>query len=132
MRGTNRFPNRRSTLAVCGMALAALLLTQASPAADGWGKQTRVTFSGSVTLPGVTLPAGAYTFELVPEVNNVVRVMSRNRLRQHYIGFTRPVERPAGMAPTQTVMLGDAPRGVAPPVRAWYPIGSRTGFAFLF
>ena len=46
--------------AACAIALAALI---ASPArADEWNKKTFLTFSGPVQVPGVTLPAGTYTF----------------------------------------------------------------------
>ena len=48
--------------AACCAALAMVLAAPAS--ADTWNKKTFLTFSGPVQVPGVTLPAGTYTFKL--------------------------------------------------------------------
>ena len=46
----------------CTVALTAFVATGVH--ADDYNKKTYITFSASVQLPGVTLPAGTYTFKL--------------------------------------------------------------------
>ena len=64
---------------VCGAALLALSLTGTAHA-DEWNKLTYLTFSGPVQLPGVTLPAGTYRFQLAdPDSSRrVVRVSDKD------------------------------------------------------
>src|SRR5262249_31722096 len=55
------------------MAAFALILGAAmcqSAFADAWNKKTKVTFSGPVQIPGVSLPAGSYVFKLVESSSN--------------------------------------------------------------
>src|SRR6516164_3213044 len=93
-------------------------------AADSlWGggaEPNDLTFSGPVALPGVVLPAGTYTFER-PSWNSpdIVRVVSRDRKRPYFMGYTRRVDRPAGAA-DQFVTFGEAPAGAPPPITVWY------------
>jgi hypothetical protein len=61
-----------------------------------------LTFSGPVGLPGVTLPGGTYTFEMIPLHSDIVRVLSRDGLRVYFTGFTARVARPAGLSPTRS------------------------------
>ena len=56
-----------------GVACAAILLSAALAAAQGPAnadRSTYVTFSGPVSLPGVTLPAGEYLFRLADSPSN--------------------------------------------------------------
>src|SRR5207245_2922314 len=48
----------------CTAAVLALGLATAAHA-DEWNKLTYLTFSGPVNMPGITLPAGTYRFELM-------------------------------------------------------------------
>src|ERR1043165_9929217 len=60
---------------------AALAVLIAAPAgADQWNKKTFLTFSGPVQVPGVTLPAGTYTFKLADLNGNrhVVQIFSKD------------------------------------------------------
>src|SRR5437762_14242677 len=77
-------------------------LAAGAASAHAWGTASRLTyltFSGPVALPGVTLDAGTYAFELVDPASssNVVVVRDRNRTRPFYMGLTMVVPRPAGM-----------------------------------
>src|SRR5713101_4877132 len=63
---------------LCGaMALAVWLTPDAR--ADEWNKQTYLTFSAPVQVPGVTLPAGTYMFKLADLQGNrhVVQVFDK-------------------------------------------------------
>ena len=123
--------NRKSVLA--GAAVVAVLVMAAS--AQAWTSRiNHVTFSGAVALPGVTLSAGTYTFELAPPSGglDVVRVTSRDGQRVFYTGFTQAVMRPAGLGSEDIVTFGEARQGQAPPIDAWFPVGSPTGRRFLY
>lgn len=126
--------NRKSWLTACG-AFAGLLLTTASLAA--WSPLTHreyLTFRVPVALPGVTLSAGTYTFERVnADGANVVRVTDRATNKVRFAGFTYRTQRPSGLSSDKGhVVLGEAPRGEAPPIKAWYPLSDSTGFEFIY
>jgi hypothetical protein len=114
------------------MAIAALMFSATAFAWVNTPRSAHLTFRSPVTLPGVTLPAGSYIFELVPEHVDLVRVLSRNRTNVHFLGLTHAVARPNGMSAAQEVTLGEAPRGAPHPIRAWYPKGRIEGRAFIY
>jgi hypothetical protein len=124
--------NRKWALA----AVAGALMTVAAvSAASAWGtsRVNYLTFSGTVALPGVILPAGTYLFEVVaPGANrDVVRVSSREG-RHYFMAFTRRVERPRGLRTSTAVTFAEAPAGNPPPIAAWYPVGATRGHEFLY
>jgi hypothetical protein len=102
--------------------------------ASTFKKTTYFKFSGSVALPGVTLNAGEYVFELVnPDTTrNVVQVRNRERTQVYLTAITFPVRRPAAAASPATVTLGEAPRGSARPIKVWFPAGETTGYEFIY
>jgi hypothetical protein len=113
----------------------ALLVSASSHAAPGISPTTlanKLTFSAPVGLPGVTLGAGTYVFESGPGGTNpnIVRVLSQNRQRLFYQGFTIPVRRPAGY--NQPLALGEAVSGEAQTIIAWFPVGASSGHEFLY
>jgi hypothetical protein len=119
-------------------AIGALFLgVGASPQAP-WGgslnRTTYLTFSGAVSLPGVQLAPGSYIFELANAEThaNVVRVSSRDRSKVYLLAFTDFVSRPEGLRADQLVTLAEAPRGVAPPITAWFPAGFGDGRQFIY
>ena len=57
----------RTLRVICGTALLAVCLAPAGHA-DEWTKLTYFTFSAPVDMPGMTLPAGTYRFELADQV----------------------------------------------------------------
>lgn len=75
--------NHKWVLTAFGAVILALLVAASG---EAWGTANRtahLTFSGSFALPGMTLPAGAYTFELAdPSASlDIVRVVSRDRAK---------------------------------------------------
>lgn len=126
--------NRRSLLTVCAVAAVAVL---GAASMDAWTSEPRLnhlTFNRSVTLPGVVLAPGAYTFEVAVPTgsSDIVRVRSRDGRRVYYTGFTIGVRRPHGMPADRALTFGEAPAGEAIPITAWYPIGLSTGYQFLY
>src|SRR5687768_207317 len=100
-------------------AVAVALLTAGISTTTAWSnpRLNHLTFNGAVALPGVTLPAGTYVFEVVGNSSDVVRVSSKQG-RHYFLGFTQRIERPAGER--------------SQPIAAWYPIGSSRGHRFLY
>jgi hypothetical protein len=128
--------NRNVIWTSIGVALAmfAFALVQHVAAGTLPERTTYLTFSRSVRLPGVTLDAGTYVFELADPYNaaGVVRVLSRDRRTPYFMGFTNATERPRGLRLDASVSFGESAAGVAPPITAWWPIGERTGRAFIY
>ena len=122
---------RTFVLTACAVALTTLL-TSSSTKAQGPIRLNYLTFNSTVALPGVVLPPGRYAFESGPHGTDraLVRVMSADRQRMHYLGLTNAVSRPAAVPLNQTVLLGEASRGEPTPIKAWYLINSPRGHEF--
>jgi len=114
----------------------ALLLGPVSASSHAWSNSLHrdyITFSGTVALPGVILPAGTYRFE-VPEgtlSTGLVSVSSHDGRKVYLTQFTRGIDRPAGRD-SLNVMLGEAAPGTAPQVKVWFPIGEGSGRQFIY
>ena len=119
-----------------GITTVALALMTVSTQAFPWGttKVNHLTFSKAVALPGVVLPAGAYTFEAGADITdrNIVRVRARNGQGPVYQGYTREVRRSAGIPRNGMVSFGEAPTGQPTPIVAWYETYLSTGHEFLY
>jgi hypothetical protein len=126
--------NRSIAWTVGAASLFVLALIQPG-AATGTAQQTAyLTFSQPVRLPGISLGAGTYIFEVAnPNARgNVVRVLSRNRKRAYYLGFTNAIAKPRDLGGDATVSLGESRPGTAPPITAWWPTGDHTGREFIY
>ena len=96
--------------------------------------ENQLTFSRPVALPGVVLPAGAYSFDLVDSHSSLEVVIVRNRARTKvfYMGFTNLVRRPRGMSKDMPVTFAEARANEARPIATWYEIGDSIGHQFLY
>jgi len=121
---------RKSLLAMAGAAVVCVLV---GVSAHAWTSNTNyLTFNTPVALPGVTLPAGTYTFRVPTDMDrNVVQVLNRAETKSYYMGITRPVSRPRG-GTELLVTMGEASARQVPPIEAWYPLGERDGHAFIY
>ncbi len=117
-----------------GITTVALALMTVSTQAVLTPTVNHLTFSKAVTLPGVVLPAGAYTFETGSDnaTRDIVTVRARNGQEPLYQGFTREVRRSAGMPSHRTVSFGEAPTGQPTPIAAWYVKNSLTWHEFIY
>jgi len=125
---------RTKLAAALAVVMVGALLGTSTRADDNPKKTTYLTFSAPVALPGVTLGTGTYIFEL-PEPEgawNAVRVLSRDRSIIYYTGFTRPVNRPAGMSRAQAITFAEAQPNVARPIAVWWPQNESTGRQFVY
>jgi len=78
----------------CAVAVFVCLMT--TPVyAQPLDTRTVFTFSGPVTLPGVTLPSGQYLFRLAEpnSSSKVVRVLTADGTTPHGLFFTIPADR---------------------------------------
>jgi hypothetical protein len=118
---------------VASVVVVAGLLAAASTARGNAAHTTYVTFSAPFALPGVSLPGGAYMFEVVsPSSNSLVRVTSRDGRHTYLTAFTRTVNRPSGLRPDLQLLFNEVPAGTTPSVRVWYPLGERIGHEFIY
>jgi len=125
--------NRKSVLTACSAAIVVLMMTASGDAWVNASRSNHLTFTGPVALPGVTLARGTYIFELAsPTSLDVVRVLSRDRSKVYFMGFTTPIQRSTGMPADRMVSLGEAPKGTPAPIMAWYPLGHSTGNKFIY
>ena len=122
---------RTLVLTACAVAMATLLSTSSTQAQSS-NRMNYLTFKSTVALPGVVLAPGRYAFESGPNGTDraIVRVMSADHQRVHYLGFTKSVTRPADMPSGQPVLLGEASGGEPTPIRAWFEINSSIGHEF--
>jgi hypothetical protein len=126
--------NRNLLRGVCAATLVALTLVPVAARSADVHKTTYLTFSRPVSLPGVALGSGTYTFEIAnPDTTaDIVRVRSRNGSEVYFMGFTRPISRPSDMSRNQNVSLAEAAPGVAPAITVWWPLNDSTGREFVY
>jgi hypothetical protein len=124
---------RASVIAACAAIVTLSALSPLQAGSNG-RHTTYVTFSRSVALPGVTLPAGTYVFERVSGVarTDIVQVLNGDRSRAFLLAFTDRTPRPVGWPATRHIALGEVPPGSIPPVLVWYPTGEELGHKFIY
>lgn len=118
----------------CGVALIGILATSSTGAFMNANRTTYFTFSKAVQLPGVTLPAGTYIFEIVnPNTSSdVVRVQSRDRSKLYLLQITLKVERPRTREMKPAIVLGEQPAGNPPTVKSWFPQDESIGRLLIY
>ena len=116
----------------CGVAVFVCLMA-APVSAQPFDKRTMFTFSGPVTLPGITLPAGQYLFRLADPNSSarVVQVLNADGTTPYGLFFTIPVERlePASLP---EVRFMETASGTPAAIRTWWYPGERRGYEFIF
>jgi hypothetical protein len=115
----------------CATAIVACLASGAR--ADEWNKRTFLTFSGPVQVPGATLPAGTYLFQLADPDNarHVVMVRDKDEKKIYTMFMTLPNDR-LEPANDNIVMFSESPAGVPRAVKAWWYPGQRIGEEFVY
>ena len=125
---------KRVTAIVAAFVFAVLVGLSARVAAQNTvaNERTIMTFSNTVEMPGVTLPAGTYVFRLADTpTRNVVQVLSGDE--KDILGQWAFVqaERPRVSEDT-VVMFKESPEGTMPAVQYWYYPGERIGKEFIY
>ena len=119
---------------IIGCSAAMLALSLAGTAhADEWNKLTYLTFSGPVQLPGITLPAGTYKFELAdPDSSRrVIRVSDKDGSKNYGI-FLSISDQKLEPASDPVVMFKETPAGAPQAVQAWFYPGETYGYEFAY
>jgi hypothetical protein len=115
-------------------AVAVFVCLMAAPvSAQPLDKRTLFTFSGPVTLPGVTLPAGQYLFRLADpnSSSKVVQVLNAEATKPFGLFFTIPAER-LEPASTPEVRFMETASGTPAAIKTWWYPGERRGYEFIF
>ena len=96
-------------------------------------RQTNVTFSGAVSLPGTTLPAGTYVFRLADsQVNrHIVQVFDKDGAKLITTLFAVPAERAEAQG-DPVVAFKETPADRPPAVHYWYYAGEKNGNEFIY
>src|SRR5258706_6142556 len=112
---------KRLTSIAAAVLTAAFLTvaTSASAQDSNIDQRTFLTFSGPVQMPGLTLPAGKYTFKLADtSLHNIMQVFDANE--QHIMGQwffipkNRTTEEMSAANGKPVVMFREMPEGVTP------------------
>ena len=101
---------------------AAVTMLVASPRSRGqWNKKTFLTFSGPVQMPGVTLPAGTYTFKLadLPGNRHVVQIFDKDEKKIYTTILAIPDQR---LEPSDkpVVLFSERAAGMPQAIKAWF------------
>jgi len=123
---------RKVRLIGCALAVAALFLVS-NARADEYTKQTYLTFSGPVQLPGITLPGGTYMFKLAdPETGRrVLQVWDKEGTKLYTTLLTIPDEK-MDVSDKPVVMFSERPSGQAQAIKSWFYPDERTGYEFVY
>jgi len=95
--------------------------------------RTIFTFSGSVTLPGVTLPAGKYLFRLADPNGSrkVISILSEDGLTPLAMLHTIPSRLPE--APREAeIRFMETPAELPPAIKTWWYPGNSIGYEFIY
>jgi hypothetical protein len=115
----------------CAVLIVGLFAPPAA-IAQSRDRRTYFTFSGPVSLPGVTLPAGKYLFRVVDiSTRQVVQVLSADGKKSYTVFFAVPAER---LDPPQApeVRFLETALDVPAAIDTWWYPGDRTGFEFIY
>lgn len=113
---------------------AAMMLTSASAFAQTLPDRTTfVTFSGPVSIPGATLPAGTYTFRLADSPSNlhIVQIFDRDQTKIYATVLAVSAERMEAEG-DPVLTFKETPADRPPALRYWYYAGEKSGNEFIY
>jgi len=119
--------------ACCAAALAMLVAAPVGAQGTTWNKKTFLTFSGPVQVPGVTLPAGTYTFKLADLMGNrhVVQIFDKDEKKIYTTILAIPDQRLEPSA-KPVVLFSERPAGTPQAIKAWFYPGETIGNEFVY
>src|SRR5579883_415158 len=116
------------------LSLMAIGLVYSLPAvATAWDKQTKVTFSEPVEVPGAILPAGTYEFVLAaPNQNkNVVQIWNADHTKL-YTTFITINNYKLTPSEETVITFAERPRRRPAAIHAWFYPGENYGKEFVY
>jgi hypothetical protein len=115
--------------------VAALLCMAFTPRAnaDDWNKETKITTSETLEIPGHVLPPGTYIFKLAENgsYRHIVQVWTGDKTFLIATVFTVPVYRD-DVTDEPVFELNERPGNSPEAIRAWYYPGEHTGSEFTY
>jgi hypothetical protein len=122
----------KRSLTIAGVVLASLGMAPVAKS-DASNKQTTVTFSGVVGIPGMDLPPGKYVFKLVdsPSSRNIVQILNTRQNKVFATLLTIPDYRPKATSKT-VITFGENCPGLPEHIKAWFYPGDNTGNRFVY
>ncbi len=118
----------------CLVALCAFVVPTAT--ADDWNRETVITFSGPVEVPGVgaqTLPAGTYVFKIFDSQSDRHIVQIFNQDKTHVFTTILAIPNYRLHATDKTVItFRERPAGEPEALRAWFYPGREWGEEFVY
>jgi hypothetical protein len=120
--------------ALCLFVLCVLVVPPAM--ADDWNRETVITFSGPVEVPGVgaqTLPAGTYVFKILDSLSDrhIVQVFSQDKTHLFTTILAMPNYRLKATDKT-VITFRERPAGQPEALRAWFYPGRQWGDEFVY
>ena len=125
-------------LTTVGLAgLFALTSFVAQPVrADEWNKKTEFQFSAPVQIPGKTLEAGKYVFQLADSDSdrNIVQIFSEDSDgNENLVATLMAIPDYIEQTPDKpTVHFEERPSGSPEAIRSWFYPGENTGWEFVY
>ena len=100
--------------------------------ADQWDKQTLVTFSNPVEVPGTVLPAGTYVFKIAnTQDRQVVQIFTQNQ-KQVLATIEAVPDYRAQTTDKPVISFEERPSGKPEAVRSWFYPGENYGVHFVY
>lgn len=121
----------RGVLAIVAVSCLGVVVPRTA-AADEWNKETVLTFSQDVEIPGKVLPAGKYVFRLADAAANrhVVQVFDQaGRILATVL--TISAARPTAADDTR-ITFQEQPAGAPFPIKTWFYPGDLGGEEFIY
>jgi hypothetical protein len=124
--------NLKSALLAFGTIIAVSNVAAVAKA-DEWNKETVVTFSEPVEVPGKDLPAGTYVFKLADSDSDrdIVEIFTKNEehLLTTFIAVSKARLTPADRT---IVTLQEEQPGTPEAVKSWFYPGDTDGLEFVY
>jgi len=119
---------------LCLAALCVFIVPSAT--ADEWNKETVITFSGPVEVPGVgehNLPAGTYVFKIFNSQSDrhIVQIFSKDKTHLYTTILAIPNYRLKATDKT-VITFRERPTGQPEALRAWFYPGRQWGDEFVY
>jgi hypothetical protein len=125
-----RIKHIAAAAACAGLMLAPVAATAQTTPAD---RNTKVTFSGPVSIPGKTLPAGTYTFRIAdsPANRHIVQIFDKDEMQLMATLLAVPAEKMEAEG-DPVITFKETPADRPPALHYWYYAGERTGNEFVY
>jgi len=104
--------------------------------ADEWNKRTEFQFSAPVQIPGKTLAAGKYAFQLADSESdrNIVQIFSEDSSgNKSLVATLMAIPDYIELTPDKPVVqFEERPAGSPEAIHSWYYPGEKTGWEFVY